>query len=322
MLYAVSIVVYSVVVVLIRHSDSEIPNWVFWVLSFLLIGVLGWIRNIGKGYSKESEVNAPSPVKENGIKEQEILSASNQIDYVKELETVIYDYCEDAYQSKPSFPIKKSTNFKRNLNFDGIDMVEIAMAFEEKFNVKIPDNHPINQRLENDTDFTVEYFLSAYGLCDGVTDKKQGYAEEEGDNPETETINNTSSSKLARPKFTDEEAFAMGTLALSLADINQGTAMMVFMHEYEGYTAGDVKRIMADVTTDIHKALSIFMRMTDPFKKSYAAGFFASLIKASGAMDDTESIRVWRNCIETALHHRMSFADAVKWYEGCEHGKK
>ena len=144
----------------------------------------------------------------------------------------------------------------------------------------------------------------------------------EMNNQETVTTNNKSSSKLARPKFTDEEAFAMGTLALSLADINQGTAMMVFMHEYEGYTAGDVKQIMANATTDIPKALSIFMRMSDPFKKSYAAGFFASLIKASGAMDDTESIRVWRNCIETALHHQISFADAIKWYESSEHGKK
>lgn len=141
-------------------------------------------------------------------------------------------------------------------------------------------------------------------------------------NQETVTTNNTSSSKFARPKFTDEEAFAMGTLALSLADINQGTAMMVFLHEYEGYTAGDVKRIMADSATEIPKALAIFRSMTDPFKKSYAAGFFASLIKASGAMDDAESIRVWRNCIETALHLQISFADAVKWYEGCEHGKK
>ena len=54
LMYAVAIVVYSVVVVLMRHSDSEIPNWVFWVLSFLLILVLGWIRNIGKGDSKPS----------------------------------------------------------------------------------------------------------------------------------------------------------------------------------------------------------------------------------------------------------------------------
>lgn len=142
----------------------------------------------------------------------------------------------------------------------------------------------------------------------------------ETNSQETATANNAYSSKLARPKFTDEEAFAMGTIALSLADINQGTAMMVFMQEYEGYTAGDVKRIMANATADIPKALSIFMRMTDPFKKSYAAGFLASLIKASGAMDETESVRVWSNCIETTLHHRMSFADAVKWYEGCEHG--
>ena len=89
------------------------------------------------------------------------------IDYVNELEAIIYDYCESAYKCKPTFRITKNTNFKRNLNFDGIDMAEIGMAFEKKFSLKEPaSDHPINQRLANDTDYTVEYFLSAYELSD------------------------------------------------------------------------------------------------------------------------------------------------------------
>ena len=89
------------------------------------------------------------------------------VDYVKELETVIYDYCEKSiFHSKPTFPIHKNINFKRNLNFDGLDMAEISMAFEKKFPVRIPHDHPYNQRLADDTDFTVGYFLSAYGLID------------------------------------------------------------------------------------------------------------------------------------------------------------
>ena len=49
LLYALAIVCYSVVVVLLRNSDSEIPNWVFWVLSFVFVGILGFISGIGKG---------------------------------------------------------------------------------------------------------------------------------------------------------------------------------------------------------------------------------------------------------------------------------
>ncbi|MBR1464766.1 MAG: hypothetical protein IJ607_00230 [Bacteroidaceae bacterium] len=88
-------------------------------------------------------------------------------DYVKELETIIYDYCESTYKCKPTFRINKNIKFNRNLNFDGIDMAEITMAFEKKFSLKEPaSDHPINQRLANDTDFTVEYFLASYGLSD------------------------------------------------------------------------------------------------------------------------------------------------------------
>ena len=35
-----AIVVYSVVVVLLRHSSMDIPNWVMWVLAFVLIAVV------------------------------------------------------------------------------------------------------------------------------------------------------------------------------------------------------------------------------------------------------------------------------------------
>ena len=55
LLYAVAIVIYSVIVVALRHSGSGIPNWVFWIISFLLIGVLSWIGNIGKDDSDSPE---------------------------------------------------------------------------------------------------------------------------------------------------------------------------------------------------------------------------------------------------------------------------
>lgn len=55
LLYSVVIVIYSVIVVLLRHSSSSIPNWVFWALSFALVLILGLIGNIGKNHTEESE---------------------------------------------------------------------------------------------------------------------------------------------------------------------------------------------------------------------------------------------------------------------------
>ena len=95
-----------------------------------------------------------------------VASTKKPTDWLKEMETIIYDYCERAYHSKPNFPIKLSTNFKSNLNFDGLDMVEIEMSLEEKFSVKIPADHPFNHRHADDTDFTVEDLLAAYGLVE------------------------------------------------------------------------------------------------------------------------------------------------------------
>ena len=62
LLYAVAIVIYSIVVVLLRHSDATIPNWVMWALSFLLIAVLSWISNIGRDNTEE--VHTPNTAKE------------------------------------------------------------------------------------------------------------------------------------------------------------------------------------------------------------------------------------------------------------------
>lgn len=129
------------------------------VLSYF---VHNWL--IKRQKQNQSQEDVPSPVRENEHIEQEEPSALIQGDYVKELEKIIYDYCEAAYQKKPSFHITKDTNFKRNLNFDGIDMAEIDIAFEKKMHVSILDDHPINQRLADDTDFTVEYYLSAHGI--------------------------------------------------------------------------------------------------------------------------------------------------------------
>ena len=118
-------------------------------------------RLFGEKDSKEmAEAEVPS------LTEQQ-QPTSDKVDYVQELETIIYDYCEKSnFFSKPSFHITKNTNFKRDLHFAGIDVVLICVDFEKKFPVKIPSDHPFNHRLADDTDYTVEYLLSVYGLCD------------------------------------------------------------------------------------------------------------------------------------------------------------
>lgn len=153
---------------------------------------------------------------------------------------------------------------------------------------------------------------------DTAHDKTSGLKVKVVDNP---------GSKTPRPPFSDEEAFAMGTLAISLvgSSFNHPDAMLVFAQEYEGYTAGEVKYVMNNVTTEIPKALSVFRKMTDPLKKSYAAGFFAAIIKASGAAEDVEKVQGWHNCVEQFLNISgevaSSIEDGVKWYNRFDHGR-
>lgn len=91
-------------------------------------------------------------------------SANTLMDYVRALDVIVSDYCQNAYGSRPSFHISLSTNFLHTFNFDGIDMAEIQMAFEKKFSLEIIENHPFTKRLADDTDYSVALFLSSYGL--------------------------------------------------------------------------------------------------------------------------------------------------------------
>lgn len=129
------------------------------VIIILVIAVVVYMAN----KSKKGKKQLPQ---QEQVKEETQSLKSQQVDYVKELEKIILDYCEEtsSYNKKPSFPITKSTNFMHDLNFDGIDIVEIQMVLEDKFHIGIPENHPFNQRSANDTNFTVGQFLSAYGL--------------------------------------------------------------------------------------------------------------------------------------------------------------
>lgn len=133
--------------------------------------------------------------------------------------------------------------------------------------------------------------------------------------------------KTPRPPFSDDEASAMGTLAISIvrSKINQPEALMSFAMEYEGYSAGFVERILANVESDFMESFSIFAKITDPLKKSYAAGFFASIIKACGVAEDDYTKTAWRNFVNEFLHlggeAAKGIEEAARWYECFEHGK-
>lgn len=98
------------------------------------------------------------------LKKQNKNDVANKDRYVKEFENIIYAYCQRNCEPKPNFPITLNTNFKRDLYFDGLDMMEICLILEKKYSISLPEHSPLKQRLEKDTDYTVGYLLSQYGL--------------------------------------------------------------------------------------------------------------------------------------------------------------
>ena len=96
--------------------------------------------------------------------EQDATVEPNEKDWVKMLEFVIVEYCEKVYKSRPSFPITKNINFRRNLNFDGIDMAEVLLLFEKKCSIELPKDTPVSNRKADDTDYTVGDVIDWYGL--------------------------------------------------------------------------------------------------------------------------------------------------------------
>lgn len=134
--------------------------------------------------------------------------------------------------------------------------------------------------------------------------------------------------KLMRPKFTDDEALAMGRLAVSLVGnrVNQPDAMIKFSQEFDGYTIGDIKKMTSFEMSDFVKSIGMFSMMADPIKKSYAAGFFAAIIMACGCENDPQVSLAYKNCLQQTLKmggNGLQTVDAAaQWYEGFEHGKR
>ena len=139
LLYGLAIVAYSVAVVLMRHSEAEIPNWVYWAMSFVLIAALGWIGSTGIDSEKDEPVDQTA--------ENEVMT-----DALKKLERIIKESTSSS--KRKNLAITMNTNFARDLKFDGIDMAEVVLKMEKEFNVEFPDDSPLMQRPSSDLDFT------------------------------------------------------------------------------------------------------------------------------------------------------------------------
>lgn len=151
LLYGLAIVAYSVAVVLMRHSEAEIPNWVYWAMSFVLIAALGWIGSTGIDSEKDEPVDQTA--------ENEVMT-----DALKKLERIIKESTSSS--KRKNLAITMNTNFARDLKFDGIDMAEVVLKMEKEFNVEFPDDSPLMQRPSSDLDFTVGELLTAFSLLE------------------------------------------------------------------------------------------------------------------------------------------------------------
>ena len=86
---------------------------------------------------------------------------------------------------------------------------------------------------------------------------------------------------------------------------------------------GDVKRMTNMDMAGFLSSISIFSQMTEPFKKSNAAGFFAAVIKACYAENNDTTLTAYHNCVQEMLKIKgMENVDvAADYYEGFEYGK-
>lgn len=126
--------------------------------------------------------------------------------------------------------------------------------------------------------------------------------------------------QLAKPSLTDEEEFAMGTMAISLVGgkINTTKAMVLVLFEFKGYNTNRVKSMLNSVTVDYPKAVALYEKMVDPKKRNYAAGFAATLIKFCGAEENPDTVEGWNNFVNSVLHLSgdvvKSIDSAMAWY--------
>lgn len=112
----------------------------------------------------------------NTMKEQDFLNSfriervipksqdSDGVNYEEVLKTVVFEYYENKHNRKPSFSFNKNTYFGPNLRLDWFDMASIINAFEKRSSLQMLPDHPINNMSAYDTNYSVEYLLSAYGI--------------------------------------------------------------------------------------------------------------------------------------------------------------
>ena len=80
------------------------------------------------------------------------------------LKDLIVARLTDRKYNMPRLPVTLDSNFQRDLGMVDIEVQVIMQKFEDRLSVHLSAGSPFNQRHSFQTDFTVKYLLSQYGL--------------------------------------------------------------------------------------------------------------------------------------------------------------
>ena len=80
------------------------------------------------------------------------------------LKDLIVARLTDRKYNMPRLPVTLDSNFQRDLGMVDIEVRVIMQKFEDRLSVHLAAGSPFNQRRSFQTDFTVKYLLSQYGL--------------------------------------------------------------------------------------------------------------------------------------------------------------
>lgn len=137
-----------------------------------------------------------------------------------------------------------------------------------------------------------------------------------------------SGGKLARPKFSKDETFALGNAALSLISESgrpDTDAEVVILSELDDFSLEDVKQLYMNLLQD-QARLALILHQScayDPFKKMYAAGFLAKVVHSRSDGGTPQVIGAWEKAVKNIirLDGIDSLEDGVRLYDEFEHGK-
>ena len=216
----------------------------------------------------------------------------NGKDWVKTLGEVISDYCKSANKRMPNFPITKDTNFKSDLNFDGIDMVETMMLFEKRCSIELPKDSPLNSRKADDIDYTVDDVIDWYGLnvkTSGAGDKKLLDHVPDLAYEAAKPITNQRTDMLELlPSFNDMEKDATVEEVMRVAGIANTILNLTFKNPFpidQDPVFGNVLKIWTDSMKNLLREGKYTIVSHEELKDAYSRKYPESIVKSMMEID-------------------------------------